>query len=67
MERPLLDMEISKVLIDTPEIMDLYIKLVFQPIAQGTMSHDEQHSSIGAQMYAACKTVPLAARPVTNY
>ena len=30
------------------------------------MSHDEQHSSIGAQMYATRKTDPLAARPVTN-
>ena len=32
------------------------------------MSHhdDAQHSSIGAQMYAARKTDPLAARPVTN-
>ena len=58
--------EISKVLIDAPEIMDLYIDLVFQPIAQGTLSHDEQHSSIGAQMYAARKSDPLAARPVTN-
>ena len=58
--------EISQVLIDSPEIMDLYAKLVFQPIAQSTLSHDVQRSTIGAQMYAMRKTVPLAVRPITN-
>ena len=48
-------------LMDSPQIFDF-----LEPITQGTLFHDEQHSSIEAQMFAARTPDPAAARPVTN-
>ena len=48
------------------QIFDLYHKHILDPITQGTLFHDAQHSSIGAQMFAARKSDPTAARPVTH-
>ena len=46
--------------------MDLYHKYIFDPITKGTLYHDDLHSSIGAKMFAVCKSHPTATRPVIN-
>ena len=55
-----------KILMDDPEILNLYYTHIFQPILQGTFHHDSQDSSIGCQLFAVRKSDPDDARPVQN-
>ena len=50
--------EILKCLLDSPKIFDLYHKHILEPITQHVLLHYEQHSCIGAQMFAARKSDP---------
>ena len=58
--------EIHKFLMEDTAIFDLYSKHILGPIVRGTLYHDDYHSSIGAQMFAARKTDPTKIRPVIN-
>ena len=47
-----------KCLIKSPQIFDLYHKHILEPITEHFLLHYEQHSCIGAQMFAARKSDP---------